>query len=109
MYGLSAADLDAPGARPRVRRRAHPVRGRGRAGRRRAAAGRRRRRTRRARSSSGCYATNMPVEVGGQGCTMLQQVLVQEQAGRVTNALGWVMAHAAGLVGRGRDADQLER
>jgi acyl-CoA dehydrogenase len=39
----------------------------------------------------GLYATNMPVEVGGQGCTTLQQVLVQEQAGRVTNALAWCM------------------
>jgi alkylation response protein AidB-like acyl-CoA dehydrogenase len=39
----------------------------------------------------GLYATNMPVDVGGQGCTSLQQVLVQEQAGRVTNALGWCM------------------
>ncbi len=41
--------------------------------------------------SLGLYATNMPTSVGGQGCTTLQQVLVQEQAGRVTNALGWVM------------------
>jgi len=40
----------------------------------------------------GLYATNMPRELGGQGCTSLQQVLVQEQAGRVTNALGWVAA-----------------
>jgi alkylation response protein AidB-like acyl-CoA dehydrogenase len=40
----------------------------------------------------GLFATNMPVEVGGLGLTSLQQVLVQEQAGRVTNALGWVMA-----------------
>ncbi len=39
----------------------------------------------------GLYATNMPIDVGGPGCTMLQQVLVQEQAGRVTNGLGWVM------------------
>ncbi len=39
----------------------------------------------------GLYATNMPVEVGGGGCTSLQQVLVQEQAGRLTNALGWVL------------------
>ena len=39
----------------------------------------------------GLYATNMPTEVGGQGCTTVQQVLVQEQAGRVTNALGWCM------------------
>jgi alkylation response protein AidB-like acyl-CoA dehydrogenase len=40
----------------------------------------------------GLYATNIPTELGGQGCTTLQQVLVQEQAGRVTNALGWIMA-----------------
>lgn len=39
----------------------------------------------------GLYATNMPKDVGGSGCTALQQVLVQEQAGRVTNALGWCM------------------
>ncbi len=39
----------------------------------------------------GLFATNMPVDVGGLGCTMLQQVLVQEQAGRATNGLGWVM------------------
>jgi acyl-CoA dehydrogenase len=39
----------------------------------------------------GVYATNMPSSVGGPGCTTLQQVLVQEQAGRVTNALGWCM------------------
>ena len=39
----------------------------------------------------GLYATNMPTSVGGGGCTALQQVLVQEQAGRVTNALGWCM------------------
>jgi acyl-CoA dehydrogenase len=39
----------------------------------------------------GLYATNMPTSVGGRGCTSLQQVLVQEQAGRVTNGLGWVM------------------
>ena len=40
----------------------------------------------------GLYATNMPVELGGGGCTSLQQVLVQEQVGRVTNALAWVVA-----------------
>jgi acyl-CoA dehydrogenase len=38
----------------------------------------------------GVCATNMPVELGGLGCTTLQQVLVQEQVGRVTNALAWV-------------------
>jgi len=39
----------------------------------------------------GLYATNMPKSVGGPGLTALQQVLVQEQTGRVTNALAWVM------------------
>jgi acyl-CoA dehydrogenase len=38
----------------------------------------------------GLWATNMPVSVGGPGCSLLQQVLVQEQVGRVTNALAWV-------------------
>jgi acyl-CoA dehydrogenase len=37
----------------------------------------------------GLYAMNMPKELGGTGMTMLQQVLVSEQIGRVTNALGW--------------------
>jgi len=40
----------------------------------------------------GLHATNMPAELGGGGCTMLQQVLVQEHVGRVTNALAWVAA-----------------
>ena len=40
----------------------------------------------------GLHATNMPAELGGGGCSTLQQVLVQEQMGRVTNALGWVAA-----------------
>jgi acyl-CoA dehydrogenase len=39
----------------------------------------------------GLYATNMPESTGGRGCSTVQQVLVQEQAGRVTNALGWCM------------------
>jgi acyl-CoA dehydrogenase len=40
----------------------------------------------------GLHATNMPAGLGGGGCSTLQQVLVQEQMGRVTNALGWVAA-----------------
>jgi acyl-CoA dehydrogenase len=38
----------------------------------------------------GLGAINMPRELGGPGLTCFQQVLVSEQAGRVTNALGWV-------------------
>jgi acyl-CoA dehydrogenase len=40
----------------------------------------------------GLRATNMPAELGGGGCTMLQQVLVQEQVGRVTNGLMWFVS-----------------
>jgi alkylation response protein AidB-like acyl-CoA dehydrogenase len=39
----------------------------------------------------GLGSTNIPTELGGRGFTFLQQVLVQEQAGRATNALGWVV------------------
>src|SRR5215210_1937467 len=37
----------------------------------------------------GLSAMNLPTELGGGGFTTLQQVLVCEQIGRVTNALGW--------------------
>ena len=39
----------------------------------------------------GLHAANMPKELGGGGFSSLQQVLVQEQVGRVTNALAWVV------------------
>src|ERR1700689_3525124 len=37
----------------------------------------------------GLHAANMPASLGGGGCSSLQQVLIQEQVGRVTNALAW--------------------
>jgi acyl-CoA dehydrogenase len=49
-------------------------------------------RMRRRARDEGLVATNMPLELGGGGCSMLQQVLVQEQAGRATNALGWMLS-----------------
>jgi acyl-CoA dehydrogenase len=39
----------------------------------------------------GFGALNMPKALGGGGFTMLQQVLVQEQVGRVTNGVAWVI------------------
>jgi acyl-CoA dehydrogenase len=57
----------------------------------------------------GLYATNMPVEVGGLGCTMLQQVLVQEQCGRVTNGLAWVMHTPPAWLPEVATDEQLER
>ena len=44
----------------------------------------------------GLTATNISTELGGQGCSTLQQVLVQEQGGRVTNALAWCLTTPPG-------------
>jgi acyl-CoA dehydrogenase len=57
----------------------------------------------------GLASTNMPVELGGGGCTTLQQVLVQEQLGRVTNALGWVASTPPSWLPAVATPDQLER
>jgi alkylation response protein AidB-like acyl-CoA dehydrogenase len=40
----------------------------------------------------GLLATNMPIDLGGGGYSALQQVLVQEQVGRATNALAWMVS-----------------
>src|SRR5215472_13152806 len=57
----------------------------------------------------GLYAANMPREVGGGGCTSLQQVLIQEQVGRVTNALAWVVATPPSWLPDVATPDQIER
>lgn len=57
----------------------------------------------------GLYAANMPREVGGGGCTSLQQVLIQEQVGRVTNALAWVCATPPSWLPSVATPDQMER
>src|SRR5579872_7195574 len=57
----------------------------------------------------GLHSTNMPRELGGGGCTSLQQVLVQEQMGRVTNALGWVAATPPSWLPPVATPDQVER
>ncbi len=57
----------------------------------------------------GLFATNMPAELGGGGFTMLQQVLVQEQMGRVTNALGWIAATPPAWLPKVATGDQVER
>jgi acyl-CoA dehydrogenase len=57
----------------------------------------------------GLCATNMPVELGGRGYTRLQQVLVQEQVGRVTNALGWVASTPPSWLPEVATDDQIER
>jgi len=57
----------------------------------------------------GLYATNMPKELGGGGRTSLQQVLVQEQVGRVTNALAWAAATPPSWLPAVATAYQLEK
>jgi len=57
----------------------------------------------------GICATNMPKELGGGGCTTLQQVLVQEQVGRVTNALAWPVSTPPSWLPAVATPDQLER
>ena len=57
----------------------------------------------------GVFATNMPRDLGGGGATTLQQVLVQEQVGRVTNALGWVAATPPSWFPPVATPDQAER
>ena len=57
----------------------------------------------------GLHSTNMPAELGGGGCTSLQQVLVQEQMGRVTNALGWVAATPPSWLPAVATRDQIDR
>jgi alkylation response protein AidB-like acyl-CoA dehydrogenase len=57
----------------------------------------------------GLTATNMPQDLGGGGCTSLQQVLVQEQMGRVTNGLGWVATTPPSWLPAVATQDQIER
>jgi acyl-CoA dehydrogenase len=57
----------------------------------------------------GLCATNMPRELGGQGYTTLQQVLVQEQGGRVTNALAWVLSTPPSWLPEVATPEQLRR
>jgi acyl-CoA dehydrogenase len=57
----------------------------------------------------GLCATNMPKELGGGGRTTLQQVLVQEQVGRVTNALAWAVSTPPSWLPEVATPDQIER
>jgi acyl-CoA dehydrogenase len=57
----------------------------------------------------GLAAMNMPRELGGGGLTTFQQVLVSEQIGKVTNALGWVVDTPAGWLPKVATEAQLER
>jgi acyl-CoA dehydrogenase len=57
----------------------------------------------------GLWAMNLPTELGGGGFTMLQQVLVSEQIGRVTNALGWCVHTPAAWAPAVMTDEQIDR
>jgi acyl-CoA dehydrogenase len=57
----------------------------------------------------GLYAANVPAAYGGGGRTTLQQVLIQEQIGRVTNALAWVANTPPGWLPAVATPDQIDR
>jgi acyl-CoA dehydrogenase len=57
----------------------------------------------------GLFAMNMPRSLGGTEMTMLQQVLVSEQIGRVTNALGWCVHTPPAWAPEVVSPEQLER
>ena len=52
---------------------------------------------------------NMPKDLGGGGMTTFQQVLVSEQLGRVTNALGWCVHTPAAWAPEVVSGEQLSR
>jgi alkylation response protein AidB-like acyl-CoA dehydrogenase len=56
----------------------------------------------------GLSAMNLPTDLGGGGFTMLQQVLVSEQIGRVTNALGWCLHTPAAWAPEVMTPEQIE-
>ena len=99
----------APGARPRLRaRRAPAARGRVRAGRRARPARLGRPDPARPPSRRGCTAARSRVEVGGQGWSVLEQVLVHEQLGQSTGGL-WSYIPGAYNVLIHADPDQRRR
>jgi alkylation response protein AidB-like acyl-CoA dehydrogenase len=57
----------------------------------------------------GLSAACLPAELGGGGRGLLQQVLITEQMGRVTNALGWVAATPPSWLPAVATPDQVER
>jgi alkylation response protein AidB-like acyl-CoA dehydrogenase len=57
----------------------------------------------------GLSAACLPAGLGGGGRGLLQQVLITEQMGRVTNALGWVATTPPSWLPAVATADQVER
>ena len=84
------------------------LRGRGRAGRRAAARRRPSRKLTRAAMDAGVYGINMPEEWGGAGLTLLEQVIVEEEFGKVTNCLWDIPWRPSNVLAQG-SPEQRER
>jgi acyl-CoA dehydrogenase len=67
-----------------------------------------RRRVRQEAMDRRLHAGNHPVELGGQGWTNLEQVLVQEELGRNTNGVWWNMPGGYNVLAQGT-REQVER
>ena len=57
----------------------------------------------------GLSRTDVPRQFGGLGLTILTQVAISEQLGRVTNALSWCFPEAQAWMFEAFDADQIDR
>ena len=57
----------------------------------------------------GLPGMDVPQELGGLGLTNLEQVVLYEQIGRVTNGLGWCFSEAHRWMFEACNADQIER
>ena len=57
----------------------------------------------------GLISINMPESMGGPGYTTMEQTLIQEQTGRVTNALGWVVSTGPSWIADVATDHQVER
>jgi alkylation response protein AidB-like acyl-CoA dehydrogenase len=57
----------------------------------------------------GLVSINMPEHMGGPGYSMFEQTLIQEQTGRVTNALGWVVSTGPSWIDGVVSDHQMER
>ena len=58
---------------------------------------------------AGLYNMDIPPELDGQGLSMLEQAVAQEQLGRVTNALGWCGNNAQSWMVKACSAQQIEK
>jgi acyl-CoA dehydrogenase len=58
---------------------------------------------------AGLYNMDIPPELGGQGLSMLEQAVAQEQLGGVTNALGWCGNNPQSWMVKACSAQQIEK